>query len=108
MSLNNHNLSREDIWITSKIPPWRMGYEEAKESIQSSIDLLEIKYIDLILIHWPTSIIGEPGEKARLETWKAIEECKEKGLVKSVGVSNFLVKHLEPMLSKIKEKPVVN
>ena len=50
----------------------------------------------------------EPGEPGRLETWRAMEEYKALGKVKSIGVSNFLPKHLESMIPKIKEKPVIN
>jgi len=72
------------------------------------LDLLGLEYLDLVLIHWPTSLAGEAGEAGRLDTWKALEEFKAAGKVKSIGVSNFLPRHLESMLTKIKEKPVIN
>ena len=84
-------MKREDLWVTTKIPPYLMDYESGKESIKGSVDALSLGsgYIDLALIHWPTSIIGEPGLENRLATWKALEECKAEGLVRSIGVSNF-------------------
>jgi diketogulonate reductase-like aldo/keto reductase len=88
-------VQRDQIWITSKVPPYRMDYENAKECIKESIANLRCGYLDLALIHWPTSIIGEPGLANRLETWKAFEEMKKEELVKSIGVSNFTEKHLQ-------------
>ena len=85
-----------------------MSYDMAKVSMQQSLELMGLEYLDLVLIHWPTSILEQPGPENRLNVWKAMEEFKEQGLVKSIGVSNFLVKHLEPFLAKIKHKPVVN
>lgn len=60
------------------------------------------------MIHWPTSIISEPGEANRLATWKALVEMKSEGFVRSIGVSNFTPKHLKPFLSLADNKPVVN
>jgi len=85
-----------------------MDYENAKESINDSLAFLKVDYLDLVLVHWPTSLCGEPGESGRLETWRALEEYKESGKVKSIGVSNFLVRHLESMIPKVKYAPVVN
>lgn len=85
-----------------------MNYECAKESIDESLQLLGLNYLDLVLIHWPTSILEVAGDAGRLDTWKGVEEAKAAGKVKSIGVSNFLVKHLKPMLEKVTDKPVVN
>ena len=74
--LEKHGLKREDIWITSKIAAWRMDYENAKDSIETSVKLIDCGYLDLSLIHWPTSICGEAGEIGRLETWKGMVEMK--------------------------------
>ena len=84
-----------------------MDYENAKECVNESISNLRCGYLDLILIHWPTTIIGEPGLANRLETWKAFEELKSEGLVKSIGVSNFTLKHLQEFADN-KIIPAVN
>ena len=109
---DKHEVKRDELWITSKVPPYAMDYEAAKECIQNSVralnqDVEEGGYLDLVLIHWPTSIISEPGEANRLATWKALEEMKAAGFVRSIGVSNFTPKHLKPFL-QLAEKPVVN
>jgi diketogulonate reductase-like aldo/keto reductase len=97
-----YGVKREDLWITSKIPPYLMDYENGKESIRGSVDALSLGsgYLDLVLIHWPTSIIGEPGLLNRIDTWKALTEMKEEGLVKSIGVSNFYARHLKEFKDK--------
>ena len=88
-----------------------MNYESSKESIENSVRELdpieegsaETGYLDLVLIHWPTSIAGEAGLAGRLDTWKGIVESKKAGLVRSIGVSNFTAKHLEEMIAALKE-----
>ena len=87
-----------------------MNYESSKESIENSVKELdprdeetELGYLDLVLIHWPTSIAGEPGLAGRIDTWKGLVEQKKAGLVRSIGVSNFTARHLEEMLSALKE-----
>lgn len=107
-ALLKYGLKREDIWLTTKIAVWQMSYEGAKESMNNSLEAFDLEYIDLVLIHWPTSIAGEAGETGRLETWKALEEFKTEGKVKSIGVSNFYLRHIESFYEKVKEKPVVN
>lgn len=104
--LKKYGLQREDIFITSKIPPYKMDYEAAIECVKDSVKLLNQQeedgdaYLDLYLIHWPTTIINEPGEANRLATWKALEEMKAAGFVRSIGVSNFTSKHLKHFLEK--------
>lgn len=94
-ALPKYNLTRKDIWITGKIAMWNMSYEGAMSSIQNTIDTMEIEYLDLVLIHWPTSIGELVGEEARYECWRGMCEMKTKGLVKCLGVSNFTVRHIE-------------
>ena len=94
-AMKKHGVAREEIWITSKVPPYKMDYENAKECVKESIESLKCGYLDLVLVHWPTTIIGTPGFDNRMETWKALEDCRGEGIVKSTGVSNFTVKHLE-------------
>ena len=81
-----------------------MDYDAAKECVQGSVKALtqqeEGGYLDLVLIHWPTSILAEPGEANRLATWKALEEMKDQGFARSIGVSNFTPTHLSQFLAK--------
>jgi diketogulonate reductase-like aldo/keto reductase len=96
-AMAKHGVTRVELWITSKVPHYAMDYETAKECIRNSVTALtgdENGYLDLALIHWPTSILAEPGLENRLAVWRAFEEVKTEGRVKSIGVSNFTVRHL--------------
>ena len=100
---DKYGVKREQIWITSKIPPYMMEPEAAKECIRNSVLNLtkqEDGYIDLVLIHWPTSIVAEPGVENRVVTYKALEEMRDLGLARSIGVSNFTPKHINQFLER--------
>lgn len=99
-------VKRSDIYFTTKIWNNEHGYESTKKAIEDSLkNVQSIDYIDLILIHSPMSNKGK-----RLDTWKALQESVETGKVKSIGVSNYGVKHLEELLSwdGLKVKPVLD
>ena len=84
---------REEIFITTKIPPMVKSYEGARETIRQSLDRLQIGYIDMVLIHGPKPVPFEDTPERyfeeNLQVWKAMEEAVEEGLVRSIGVSNF-------------------
>ncbi|KAK9453583.1 glyoxal reductase [Dipodascopsis uninucleata] len=94
---------REDIFYTSKIWDSDQGYSSTKKAIERSLSECDLGYIDLYLIHSPY-----PGRKLRLETWKAMEEAVAEGKVRSIGVSNYGVKHLEELARVAKILPAVN
>ena len=99
-----HKIPREEIFITTKILPSDMTYEKSKKSIEESLKKLKLKYIDMVLIHWPEV----KKKEDRINVWKAMEESVNEGKVKCIGVSNFLEDHLNHILSNCKIKPVVN
>ncbi|PVF95086.1 Aldo/keto reductase [Serendipita vermifera] len=96
-------LKREDVFITSKVNSKNHGYQKALDWIRKSLDNFDMQYIDLFLIHDPLS-----GKEKRLETWKALIKAKEDGHVRSIGVSNYGVPHLEDMVIASLELPSVN
>jgi len=67
---------------------------------------LGLDYLDLYLIHWPSN--KPDGAQVNAETWRAFEKLYSEGLIKSIGLSNFLVHYLEPLMSKAKVMPMVN
>eukprot|EP00126_Sphaerothecum_destruens_P013585 Sdes_comp23258_c0_seq1m21539 len=105
-------ISRKDIFLTTKISTASQGRKNAIQSIQNSLLNLGVDYLDLVLIHWPgcSGISPEDPEASllRRETWKVLEEFYEKGVIKSIGVSNYRVNHLKELLSEAKIQPMLN
>ncbi len=100
-AINNCGLPRENLFVTSKV--WntaqRMG--DIEGAFHRSLDRLRINYFDLYMIHWPV-----PGCYA--ETWKVFEKLRQSGRVKSIGVSNFGIHHLEHLFESTGIIPAVN
>ncbi|KAF8294795.1 Aldo/keto reductase [Clavulina sp. PMI_390] len=94
---------REDLWITSKIDSSKQGYESTLTVVDKSLSELGFEYIDLYLVHDPLG-----GKQKRLDTWRALVEAQKAGKVRSIGVSNFNVKHLEEIKEAGLPTPVVN
>ncbi|OMJ27880.1 Prostaglandin F synthase [Smittium culicis] len=106
------NISREDVWVTSKLSPSEQGYENALNAVQRSLKKLKFDYIDMYLIHWPGVFklkVSDPKNSVkRQESWKALEELYSKGIVRSIGVSNYQIKHLKELATYSTVTPAVN
>lgn len=100
-ALEELGLTREDIFITSKIWNYNLSFEEALKAYEDSLDALGVDYLDLYLIHWP-------GHDAYVESWKALEQLYKDGKIKAIGVSNFQVHHLEKLATFATVVPVLN
>lgn len=91
-------LSRSEIFIVSKLQTSNHGYDKALQSIQGSLEALRTHYIDLFLIHWPGAskvpASSPTNEHMRKESWRALCMAYAKGLVRSIGVSNYTQVHL--------------
>lgn len=94
-------LPREDVFITTKLWNDDHGYESALRAFGESLELLGLEYVDLYLLHWP--VTGK-----RLDSWRALEALQTEGRIKSIGVSNFTVRHLEELLAVAQVAPAVN
>ncbi|KAF4455110.1 alcohol dehydrogenase [Fusarium albosuccineum] len=94
---------REHLFVTTKIPADKRG--SAIESFDISLKKLGLEYLDLYLIHGPW--FAETDEELQ-KRWAELEQLKESGKVRSIGVSNFLQSHLETILKTAKIKPVIN
>ncbi|RJE20293.1 aldo-keto reductase [Aspergillus sclerotialis] len=92
-------IDRSKIFYTSKVPASMMSYEKAKKAIQESItDAQKLGYIDLMLLHAPFG-----GKEGRLGAWRALVEAqKETGKIRSIGVSNYGIQHLNELEEYIK------
>ena len=95
------DINRNDLFITTKLWNKDQGYDTAIEACEKSLTRLGCDYIDLYLIHWPL-------KDKRNESWKAFIELKEKGLCKSIGVSNFTIDNLKELEDKFGILPVAN
>ncbi|KAI0138739.1 aldo-keto reductase [Hypoxylon sp. NC0597] len=91
-------IPRSDIFFTSKIPRSGMSYEGAKAQVETSLKTSGLDYIDLMLIHSPFG-----GSAARKGAWKALVEAVEEGKIRSIGVSNYGVHHLDELEKHIAE-----
>lgn len=96
-------IARSEIFVTSKLPGRHHRYAQAVATIEESIYRMGLEYCDLYLIHWPN-----PSQKLYVEAWQALVEAKKRGLIKSVGVSNFLPEHLEAIIAATGVAPSVN
>jgi diketogulonate reductase-like aldo/keto reductase len=90
-----------DIFVTTKLWNADQGYDTALAAFDRSLSDLALGYIDLYLIHWPVP-------ETRLESWKALEKIFSEGRTRAIGVSNFMIKHLEELLAHCDEPPAVN
>jgi diketogulonate reductase-like aldo/keto reductase len=94
-------VARDAVFVTTKLWNADHGYDSALRAFDASLKRLGLDHVDLYLIHWP--VAGK-----RLESWRALERIHEEGRARSIGVSNFLVGHLEELLGKAKQIPAVN
>ena len=99
--IRESDVPRNEIFLTSKVWNSDQGYHSTLKAFEVSLDKLQTDYLDLYLIHWPMG-------KRSVETWKAMEELYKKGKIKAIGVSNFIVDHLEAFLPECNVQPAVN
>ncbi|GEO70607.1 aldo/keto reductase [Levilactobacillus acidifarinae] len=100
-TLQTLTLPRPDLYLTSKVAEVVQGYDETLKAVEGSLKRLQTDYLDLLLIHWPV-------REHFFDTWRAMEQLKADGKVRSIGVSNYTVAHLELLATQAKEMPVVN
>jgi diketogulonate reductase-like aldo/keto reductase len=92
---------RAEVFVTTKLWNDDQGYDAALRACDASLARLGLDYVDLYLIHWPV-------REHRLESWRALERIFADGKARAIGVSNYLVHHLEELLGKAKVVPHVN
>ena len=114
------DVTREELWITSKLWNSAHGEENVQEALQNTLEDLKLAYLDLYLVHWPVAL--KPGvlfpeksddfvslqEKPISGTWKGMEAAQKAGLVKHIGVSNFSTKKLSELVETCDTRPEMN
>lgn len=100
-AVRKSGIPREEIFVTTKLNNSNHGYERALSSLETSLELMGLSYIDLFLIHWPV-------EGLRNESWRALEKLLEEGKCRSIGVSNYTIGHLSELRESSSTMPAVN
>ncbi|MED3572603.1 aldo/keto reductase [Cytobacillus praedii] len=99
--LKEAGISREELFVTSKVWNADLGYESTIAAFEASLKKLGLAYLDLYLIHWP--VAGKYKD-----AWRALETLYQEGRVKAIGVSNFQIHHLDDLMKDIEIKPMIN
>lgn len=100
-AIRESGVSRDELFITTKVWNDDQGYEQTLKAFETSRKKLGLDLIDLYLVHWP-------GKDKYLDTWKALIHLQKEGLVRSIGVSNFQIRHLQHIIEETGVIPVVN
>jgi diketogulonate reductase-like aldo/keto reductase len=109
--LPKYQLTRDQIFITSKLDPKNSG-PKAYENVCKSVEALGAEYIDLFLVHWPGRsgypIKDKRNKDARKLAWQGLEKAYNEGLVRAIGISNFQPNHLDELMEYANVHPAVN
>ena len=98
-AVKDSGIPREELFITSKLFSADVRSGKVAEAIDASLNRLRLDYLDLYLIHWPA--------EGSVEAWLKMEEAAKKGLLRTIGLSNFHVQHYEKIMEKASVKPAV-
>ncbi|WP_273714334.1 aldo/keto reductase [Leuconostoc mesenteroides] len=103
-AIQRSHVNRDELIITSKLPgKYYSSYQDSIDLIQESLYRSKLDYFDLYLLHWPN-----PIDDHYLEAWHTLIQAQKFGLVKSIGVCNFLPEHIERLKKETNILPVVN
>jgi len=113
------DIERKDVFLTSKLWNTEHAPKDVEPALRNTLKDLQVDALDLYLMHWPVALSKESDgvEGAKMlsleempleDTWRAMEECVDKGLTKDIGVSNFSKKKLQTLLKTARIKPAVN
>lgn len=108
-SINEGNVKREELFISTKLWNTHRGYDLTLEAFDRSMELLGLDYLDLYLIHVPAvEFLDKNWRDTNYSTWRAFEQLYKQGRIKAIGVSNFLSHHLQALIDVAEIVPMVN
>ena len=99
-AIRGSGLAPGSVWVTTKLANADQGAETARRAFETSLERLGLDAVDLYLLHWP--------HERRLESWRVLEQLHAEGLARSIGISNFLVRHLDELIAHAAVPPAVN
>jgi 2,5-diketo-D-gluconate reductase A len=102
-ALGNSGIAREDVFVTTKLTNSKQGRDKTLAAFDDSMRKLRLDVLDLFLIHWPV-----PKADLYVETWKAFDELRREGRIRSIGVSNFTPEHLQRLFDETGVVPTIN
>lgn len=100
-ALSECGVDRDKLFIATKV--WMSDYHDIIGAFKRTADKLSVDYLDLLMLHWPGT-----DEDARYRAYDSLLKLKDKGLIRTVGVSNFMIDHLEGVKEKFGEYPEYN
>lgn len=101
--IRRSGIAREDLRVASKLPGRYQEHDAAVEAVEESLYRAGLDYFDLYLIHWPN-----PKQGHYVEAWQTLIELRDRGLLRSIGVSNFLPEHIQKLAAETGVTPSVN
>jgi diketogulonate reductase-like aldo/keto reductase len=111
-AIRDSGLKREEVFITSKLKAELKGYQTALDEFAGTLKRLGVEYLDLYLIHapkpWDVNSDGLEYTALNIETWKAFIDLHKAGKIRAIGVSNFMIPHLRPLIEATGFAPHVN
>lgn len=100
-AIKRHGLKRDELFITTKIAVEHFAFGRLQSTFEESLRNLQTEYVDLLLLHFPVPVL-------RKKAWAGLEEIQSRGAARSIGVSNYTIKHLEQLKDYAKITPAVN
>jgi diketogulonate reductase-like aldo/keto reductase len=100
-ALREGGVPREQVFVTTKLWNADHAYDRTLAACEASLGRLGLSYVDLYLVHWPV-------QGLRLDTWRAMETLLDQGKCRAIGVSNYMIRHLDELLARARVKPAVN
>jgi len=108
-AIRKSSVPRKEIFLTSKLWNTDHGKKNTRKAFETSLKKLKTDYLDLYLIHWPIAYDYRGSyPQEMLESWRIMEELYQAGLIRAIGVSNFLTHHLELLIKEASIIPMVN